>query len=111
MLTSQNEEFRRKIESLESQAKKDREYISILESKVEDLQRTSRKASVELKNVPKKPQESREDLLNIVTCLSRSKKYKYCWSSYGNFFVRKDDSSKIILIQNDAQITQLQQEK
>lgn len=205
LLTSQNEEFRRKIELLESQAKKDREYIYILENKIEDLQRTSRKTSVELKNVPKKPQESRDDLINMVTCLSRSinmemnaqdirdiyrlksnndamknptiilelcssikrtdllkktkefniknkirlqakhlghtknedtpvfisehltaraarlfflardlvrsRRYKYCWSAYGKVFVRKDDSSRIILIQNEAQITHLQQEK
>ncbi|KAL0860249.1 hypothetical protein ABMA27_010556 [Loxostege sticticalis] len=38
LLTLQNEEFKKKIESLESQAKQDREYISLLEDKIEDLQ-------------------------------------------------------------------------
>ncbi|CAH2088399.1 unnamed protein product [Euphydryas editha] len=41
LLTSQNEEFQKKIDKLESQSKKDREYISLLEDKIEDLQRTS----------------------------------------------------------------------
>lgn len=72
LLAAQNEEFRNKISLLELQAKKDREYISILEEKIEDLQRTSRKTCLELKNVPKKDQESRDDLINIVVNLSKT---------------------------------------
>ncbi|CAH2089435.1 unnamed protein product [Euphydryas editha] len=205
LLTQQNENFRKKIEQLEQQSKKDREYISILENKIEDLQRWSRKSSIELKNVPRKPKENRSDLVNVVVNLSKtvnlelcprdikdvyrlkSKKeseknppvivelpstimktdlikkikefnyknksklqakhlgftinedtpvfvseqltakgsrlyflsrdlvktnmYKYCWTSYGKVFVRKDDTSKIIHIQNEAQIHHLMQEK
>ncbi|CAH2105957.1 unnamed protein product [Euphydryas editha] len=36
---------------------------------------------------------------------------RYCWTSYGKVFVRKDDTSKIIHIQNEAQIHHLMQEK
>lgn len=201
LLTLQNEEFKKKIESLESQAKQDREYISLLEDKIEDLQRTSRKTSIELKNVPRKSSENRGDLINMITCLSKtvnldicprdikdifrlkarndkeksppiivelgstilrtdllkktkefniknkcklqakhlgftineetpvylseqltakgarlfflsrelakSKKFKYCWTAFGRVFVRKDDFSKIICIQNEAQVHQL----
>lgn len=71
-LSSQHEEFLKKIDSLELQAKKDREYITILEEKLEDLQRGSQKTCIELKNVPKKPQETRGDLLNMVLSLSKS---------------------------------------
>lgn len=70
-LSTQNEEFQRKIESLELQAKKDREYIAILEDTVEDLQRSSRKSCIELKNVPRAPKETSDDLINMVLCLSK----------------------------------------
>nr|XP_034838390.1 uncharacterized protein LOC117994565 [Maniola hyperantus] len=70
-LTSQNEEFKAKIDKLESQAKEDRKYINILEEKIEDIQRTSRKANFEIKNVPKKVNETKEDLIEMVTCLSK----------------------------------------
>lgn len=72
LLITQNEEFRKKIELLESQAKKDREYISILEDKIEDLQRSTRKTCIEIKNVPRKNLENRDDLMNIVSCLSKT---------------------------------------
>jgi hypothetical protein len=201
LLTTQNEEYQRKIAFLENHAKKQQEYISILEDKVEDLQRTSRKTYVEIKNVPKKPQETREDLIQMVLHLSNSiqismngadindifrlksrgdrektptiimalrsamlrsdflkrvkdfnfknksrlqakhlgfktneenpifvseqltskgarlfflardlkktQKFKYCWTSMGKVLVRKDDTSKIIHIQHEAQVQQL----
>lgn len=204
LLTTQNQEFQKKIERLETQAKKDREYITTLEDKIEEQQRTARKASIELKNVPRKPSENRSDLLNMITCLSktinmdlsvrdikdiyrikvrndkesnppiivelgstilrtdllkktkefnvrnkcklqakhlgfttsedapvfiseqltakaarlfflsrdlvRSNKYKYCWTAFGKVLVRKDDQSKIIWIQHEAQVNQLLQE-
>lgn len=205
LLTSQNEEFRKKIEQLESQTKKDREYISTLENKIEDLQRCTRKSCVEIKNVPKRPQENRSDLIGMVMNLSkninlnmeerdindifrlkakkdieknptiivelgstilkndllkkikdyniknkcrlrakhlgftikedtpvfiseqltakgarlfflsrdlvRNKKYKYCWTSFGKVFVRKDETSKIIAIHEEEQIRNLQMGK
>lgn len=71
-ITEQNEELKRKIEQMEIQAKKDKEYITILEDKVEDLQRDSRKANIEIKNVPKQAKETKEDLLNMVLCLTKN---------------------------------------
>ncbi|KAI5651840.1 hypothetical protein NE865_00177 [Phthorimaea operculella] len=202
-LTMQNEEFQKKITALEEQSKKDSEYICILEEKIEDLQRLTRKSCVELKNVPRKPQESRQDLVNMTLKLSnsiqldmkendindifrlknrdaeknptiivelrssilrsdflkkvkefniknktklqakhlghtthedqpifvseqltakgarlfflardlvKSKRYKYCWTSFGRVFVRKNEESKIIVIQNEAQVQHLMQE-
>lgn len=204
LLTSQNEEFQKKIAILEEQSKRDREHICILEEKIEDLQRLSRKTTIEIKNVPKKSQESRQDLINMTLNISRnieiemndqdindifrirskkesdknsslvvelrssllksdflkkvkefnfknktrlqakhleftsnidqpifvseqltakgarlfflardlakSKQYKYCWTSFGKVYVRKDDQSRIIPIQNEAQVQHLMQE-
>lgn len=205
LLTAQNEEYRCKIASLETQTKKDREYISLLEDKVEDLHRQSRKTCLEIKNVPKKPQETRDDLMQMVVNLAktinhglnvcdisdifrskprgegekkptivvelrsailrsdllkkvkdfnlinrtrlqakhlgltnnedtpvfineqltpkgarlfflardlkRAGKYKYCWTSMGKVLIRKEDSSKTIHIQHEAQVQQLMQEQ
>lgn len=70
-LSYQNEEFRKKIELLELQGKKDREYIVLLEDKIEDLQKSSKKTCIELKNVPKMPQENSSELINMVMNLSK----------------------------------------
>lgn len=204
-LTAQNEEFRKKIESLEGQIKEDRKYITILEDKIEEMQRDSRKTNLELKNVPKKKNETKEDLMDMITCLTnnidckinksdikdiyrirskkegvqntpiivemsstimkteilkmcktfnikhkaklcakhlgfrtsedtpifiseqltskaarlyflardlvKSKSFKFCWTAYGKLYLRKDESSPIILIKNESQIHKLSQEK
>ncbi|CAK1603674.1 unnamed protein product [Parnassius mnemosyne] len=65
-LSCQNEKFRKKIELLELQGKKDREYIVLLEDKIEDLQRSHKKTCIEIKNVPKMPQENNSDLINMI---------------------------------------------
>lgn len=72
MLISKNEELTKKVTNLEQQAKKDGEYITLLESKIEDIQRTSKKNIVELKNVPKSKTETKDDIVNMVTQLGRS---------------------------------------
>ncbi|KOB76785.1 Zinc finger DNA binding protein [Operophtera brumata] len=72
LLMSKNEELTKKVELLEQQKKKDNEYITILENKVEDIQRTERKSSIEVKNVPKGKSETKEDLINMVVRLGKS---------------------------------------
>lgn len=71
-LTSQNEEFRKKITSLENNIKEDRRYIMFLEEKLEDLQTSNRKTNFEMKNVPKKDKENKQDLIDMVVCLSET---------------------------------------
>lgn len=72
LLTAQNEDYRKKIEKLETKIQEDGKYITVLEDKIEDLQIGSRKANFEIKNVPKKSTESKEDLIEMVLCLSKS---------------------------------------
>lgn len=71
-LTEHNEELKVKIGKLESQAKESNQYITVLEQKLEDIQIGCRKANFVLKNVPKKSDESKEDLMDMVVCLSRN---------------------------------------
>lgn len=71
-VTTQNEELKKKIELLENKAIEDRKYIAILEDKIEHMQQDSRKSNFEIKNVPTRPNESKSDLLDLVTCLSNT---------------------------------------
>ncbi|KOB69355.1 Zinc finger DNA binding protein [Operophtera brumata] len=71
-LSEENLELKTKIEKLETQARKDKEQIILLENKVEGMQRTERKTNIEIKNVPLKGDENKKDLLLMVTKL-----YKY----------------------------------
>lgn len=71
-LASQNEELKNRISVLENNAKDDKQYILYLENKVEDLQLGSRKCNFEIKNVPKMENESKDDLIEMVTCLSKT---------------------------------------
>ncbi|KAG7307298.1 hypothetical protein JYU34_007463 [Plutella xylostella] len=71
-MSAQNEEFKKKIDCLERQANEDKKYITVLEDKIEDLQITSRKSNLELKNVPKINNESKEDLTEMMLKLSEN---------------------------------------
>lgn len=51
------------------------------------------------------PKASR--LFFLARDLRRSKNYKYCWTSYGRVYLRKDDNSPIIQITNEAIIQKL----
>lgn len=200
-LSIQNEELRKKIESLEQQRKKDRDYITLLETKIEDSLRCARKSSIELKNVPRSAKENCDDLINMISHLSknicldidtrdikdiyrlpvikagvtatpiivelgsallktnllkkvksfniknksklqaqhlglkscpdvpvfvseqltptgarlfflardlaRTKKYKYCWTSYGRVYIRKDENTQVLVLKSETQIQQL----
>lgn len=71
-LAAQNKEFQEKIEKLEGQIKEDRKYISVLEDKIEDMQKDRRKANLEIKNVPRKTSEAKDDLIDMVISLSNT---------------------------------------
>lgn len=73
-LAEQNKDLQAKLINSDNLRKKDREYIVLLEDKIEDLQRSNRKTCIEIKNVPSKPNETMDDLINIVTNLSDSVK-------------------------------------
>lgn len=71
-LTSQNEELKTQVAFLEKNVKEDGQYIMYLENKMEDLQGAIRKTNFQIKNVPKKTNESKQDLVEMVVCLAES---------------------------------------
>ncbi|KAJ8706514.1 hypothetical protein PYW07_012592 [Mythimna separata] len=57
---------------LENQTKEDKKYITILENKIEEMEMGVRKSNFVIKNVPKIANESKEDLLGMITSLSNN---------------------------------------
>lgn len=204
-LTAENEATNKKIQRLEKQTTEDKKQIYILEGKVEEVLKHSRRTNFEIKNVPKLGNETKVELLDIVMNLSktidcpltktdikdvyrtrgkpggpqatpiivetssvilkndvlklcklfnakhneklrakhlglrsledtpvfvseqltpkaarlyylarefkRQHEYKYCWTAYGNIYLKKDDNAKVIQLMNEAQITLLSNEK
>lgn len=55
---------------LEDKSKKERDYIILLEEKIENLQMAARKSNLEIKNVPRRPGGTKEDLVQMVLSLS-----------------------------------------
>ncbi|CAH0399160.1 unnamed protein product [Chilo suppressalis] len=75
-LCEEHSELKQKIENLEIQARKDREQIVLLETKLEENMRTGRKSNIEIKNVPLKGKETKQDILEMVFKLSENLKLK-----------------------------------
>ncbi|KAG7300116.1 hypothetical protein JYU34_005687 [Plutella xylostella] len=73
-LSAQNEDLKKKLDTLEIERRKDRDYISILEDRLEDSLRQNRKTCIEIKNVPNKENETKEDLLQLTSELSKTVK-------------------------------------
>lgn len=71
-LMAQHDEFKKKIEKLENKVQENNNYILTLEEKIEHLQRDALKGKFEIKNVPKQKNESKEDLIKMVLCLSNN---------------------------------------
>ncbi|CAH0397638.1 unnamed protein product [Chilo suppressalis] len=94
-LAAQNEEFKQRIVELETQAKQDRNYITMLESKLEEIQIASRKSSFEIKNVPKMPKENKEELIEMMINLSKSVDCSFSKSDINDIYrVRSKSDNK-----------------
>ncbi|CAG4961457.1 unnamed protein product [Parnassius apollo] len=64
-LSTKYDDMCKKVDLMEQERHKQKEYITILENKVENLMKAQRKYSFELKNVPRSEKESKETLLNM----------------------------------------------
>lgn len=69
-LSCQYEDMKKKVEEMECERRKDKEYIHILENKLENVLKCQRKYSFELKNVPKSDDDSKPSMIKMVTHLS-----------------------------------------
>ncbi|CAG9790315.1 unnamed protein product [Diatraea saccharalis] len=63
--------FLKQMEQFEQDKKQDRQHIRNLEDKVEQLERQLRTSSLEIRNIPQKPKETKLDLVKTVETLSK----------------------------------------
>lgn len=71
-LAEQNAELKTRVNELEEHAKDDGKYILFLENKLENLELGCRKSNFELKNVPTLEKEGKEELIDMITHLSKN---------------------------------------
>lgn len=72
VLTSQQAELNKKISQLEINVKEGSERLTLLEERVENMQVAWRKTNFEIKNIPRKPNETKDDLVEMVLHLSNT---------------------------------------
>lgn len=65
-LSDKYDDLLSKLTLLEKDKRCTLEYVALLEEKVEMMERNSKSSSLEIRNVPKKPNESKDDLMDIV---------------------------------------------
>lgn len=63
--------FLKRMEVLEQEKKEDRKRISILEERVEQLERQLRVSSLEIRNIPRKQNETKQDLVETIIKLGK----------------------------------------
>lgn len=85
-LAAQNEELKKKVEKLENDRQSDRDYINLLEDKIEDMLRDSRKKNILIKDAPKIAEETRNDLVTMVVNLSESVGHKILPSDISDIY-------------------------
>ncbi|KAI5637468.1 hypothetical protein NE865_09755 [Phthorimaea operculella] len=71
-LSEQNKMINSRVTALEEDTKDNRDYIILLEDKLEKVETNNRKANLELKNVPSVPNESKEHLINMILSLAET---------------------------------------
>lgn len=106
-LSSQNEELKKKIVQLEEQAKCDREQITLLEGKIEDVQRGNRKTAIEIKNVPKIKKETTEDLAGMVMNLTKTVDCQFSKSDIRDIYrikSKKEGTNSPIIVETSSTI-------
>ncbi|CAG5021080.1 unnamed protein product [Parnassius apollo] len=95
------------VQSLQVENKAYRKRIEMLEEKIEGLKRSSHASRVELRNVPKKDRETKEDLLNIFVKTGEMLGLTLQHSDVRDIFRinQKNDSNKIIVAEFTSNIT------
>lgn len=104
-LSEQNSDLKNKLECLEINSKKDKEYITLLENRLEDSQRVERKSNIEIKNVQLPTTTTKTDLLNMVSKLTETLDTKMADSDIKDIIRirnKKSETSTIIVEFNNT---------
>ncbi|XP_026739274.1 uncharacterized protein LOC113502092 [Trichoplusia ni] len=65
-LSNEYIDLKKKFESLENDRKNSIEYIKTLETKIDTLEKGQKQTSIEIKNIPPKTSESKQDLITLI---------------------------------------------
>lgn len=65
-LSASYDDLIKKMDSVQSECGKNKEHVKLLENKIELLERNSRCTSIEIRNIPKLPSETKPTLYNLV---------------------------------------------
>lgn len=65
-MSNKYDELLKKFTILEEEREKNRHYIKSLENRIEFLERNLRSSSIEIKNIPKSPRETKADMISVV---------------------------------------------
>lgn len=65
-ISLQYEEMKNKLEALEAERKHNISYIKSLEDRLDSMERNTRSSSIEIRNVPMKTNETKEDLTSVI---------------------------------------------
>lgn len=100
-LSDKYDEIMKKVEILETNRRSDKEYITLLEDRVEDLQRAERKTCMELKNVPTVPNETPDKLIDLSLNLAKTTGLSLCKDDIKDIFrvQGKKENGKPIIIE------------
>lgn len=71
-MSEKHDELLRRIEGLENERSEDRKYIRMLEKKIENFDRRSRSSCIEIRNIPKTKDESKNGLCDILMNLGNT---------------------------------------
>ncbi|KAI5638597.1 hypothetical protein NE865_08789 [Phthorimaea operculella] len=70
-VTARYDDMELQIKSLEQRSKEDQSRLAILEQKIESLQQAARVSTFEIRNIPVKKEETKEDLCTLATKLGK----------------------------------------
>ncbi|XP_047992082.1 uncharacterized protein LOC125230872 [Leguminivora glycinivorella] len=110
-LTKQNEDFSKRFDQIEKQLKEDNDYIVFLENKLEESQMSNRKSNIEIKNVPSKKNETKADLLAMVTSLATNLECSISKSDIKDIYrvrVKGENKSMPIILETNSALLKLE---
>ena len=99
LMSNKHDEFLVKIVSLEKERKADRLLIQELEEKLETLERKSRSTGIEIRNIPKQNDETKEKLCSEVIKLGKTLNVEIDGSKIQDIYrLKSKDSSNPVIV-------------
>ncbi|KAJ8733514.1 hypothetical protein PYW08_001812 [Mythimna loreyi] len=100
LMSNKYDEFLSRISQLESERRVDKKMIETLEEKIEYLERKSRSTGIEIRNIPRKAGESKQDLCSILENVSQAIKAPVDRNCVKDIYrIKSKDSTNPIIVE------------